>query len=271
MVLISACNVNADLTPQGRLGAVEGAVKAASMGGSVVGLCGETFVVLATFAEVSAELAYPIERMWRCDRTICVAAVGYARDALLAGDFAQEQCHNQRMTLGVSPTPSGIAESLTDAVATAARESRPIGAHLVVAGVGSCGPLLYSIEPSGRLSQLRAVALGRYSVPISKYLRKAPEPQDLADAKQILRDIINKAIKTANEDDSDYHTEEEPLLSSQLVFISENDYRKRTEPDFAWMTQQIDDSLLHENSDSSDHEVDLSKRNSQSSYTGDDR
>jgi len=178
--------VVADLTPSGRLGALDGARKAASLGGSIAAVCGEDFVAIATAsAEAHRDLktprSYPPERLFRVDADLCVAAVGFARDAVLVAEAAREACVLHRVRHGTAPPVTRVAQHVADRMATAARQSRPVGVHVVVAGLmpSSQEPTLCVIEPTGYLQRVRACAVGgRHSADVANIITAALDDDD---------------------------------------------------------------------------------------------
>mmetsp|Transcript_25551 Transcript_25551/g.82677 ORF Transcript_25551/g.82677 Transcript_25551/m.82677 type:complete len:305 (+) Transcript_25551:1475-2389(+) len=199
LLLLGCCCVSGDLLSSGQLGHLDGALKAASLGGSILGVCGADFVALAAMspdAEPSSRetLAYPPERLWRVSASSCVAAVGFARDAVLVADLAREECESRRLRFGSEPIPTRLADELADAIAAAARQGRPIGVHTVVAGVGPRGPVLCHVDPAGREARLRAVAVGnndqRLRDQLITRLSALDGDLDVHQAKAILRDTI---------------------------------------------------------------------------------
>lgn len=179
-----------DLSSTGRLGAVDGAMRAASLGGSILGVCCENdMVVVATASNsplTSSSCAYPSERTWLVDEHILVSAVGLGSDARMVADFAFEECSKHRHAFGTAPSARRIAAKISDVMATAARQSRPLGIHVVVAGPPS---LLCHIDPSGRLRNMRALAAGKYSEPLAKQLAALIASEDVIDGSALLREV----------------------------------------------------------------------------------
>jgi len=239
-------SASGDLLASGQLSAIDGALKAASLGGSIVGLCGADFVCLAAMPSLSVDelsaaekLAYAPERLWHVSRATAVAAVGFARDVGLVEDFVRNECAAHVATFGSDPPASRLADELTDAVAAAARQSHPIGVHVLVAGVGPRGPLLCHVDPSGReLRTTGSVAVGSNADKLRDALRTQLEAKDddgvleLNAAKQVLKDTILAVYEDRFDESSSgrprrglRRSDKRPPPSAEFAAMTLADYR----------------------------------------------
>ena len=252
--------IRSDLMASGQLSYLDGALKASRMGGSLVGVCGKDFVLLAsvTTTEKSSheKLAYPPERLWRLTRAACLGCVGFSRDASLVADFAREECAAHRFRFGSDPVATRLANEVFDAVAAAARQGQPLGAQVVVAGVGPTGPILCHVDPAGReIRGLRAIAVGNNDKKITEELRHrmSEVPETVEAAETILRDALRaaapepprqKPTKGLAALDPAYvsrkllETQDLLTVEAHYLCLTQDDYtqsRPNMPPDFAWM------------------------------------
>ncbi|KAJ8604827.1 hypothetical protein CTAYLR_001032 [Chrysophaeum taylorii] len=171
-------------------------MRAASLGGSILGVCAEDKVIIATGhpAESSPSLrAYPVERTWRFDDDLSVSVVGLMADAHIVADYAYDRLDDHRLAFGTSPPPRRLADAIADAMTAAARQSRPLGVHVVVAGRGG----LWHVDPGGRLRQFQALAVGNQADALVRDLAKhleAAGPLDEATAAALLRRAWRDAL-----------------------------------------------------------------------------
>lgn len=194
VVLLAPLN-QGDLNAHGGLTSLDGAIRAASSGGSIVGVCCDDNVVVATGSSIAERSlrAYPTQRTWLVDEGISISVVGLMSDARMVADFAFEECRGHRLSFGTSLTPLRLACSIADVFASAARQSRPLGVHVVLAGNPS---VLCHIDPTGRLRRMRALAAGKHTDALTKQLAQQIEQDEfVVDGTEFLRRVWHDAMR----------------------------------------------------------------------------
>lgn len=190
-----------DLNAHGGLSSLDGAIRAASSGGSIVGVCCDNnMVVVATGSSIGERSlrAYPTQRTWLVDEGISISVVGLMSDARMVADFAFDECRGYRLAFGTSLSPLRLACSIADALASAARQSRPLGVHVVLAGIPS---VLCHIDPTGRLRRMRALAAGKDTDVLTKQLANRMEQDEfVGDGAEFLRRVWHDAMSKACSD-----------------------------------------------------------------------
>ena len=248
-LLLLLRGAGSDLIASGQLSALDGAVKAASLGGSLLGVCTSDFVAVAAIGRSVVSnremLAYPPERLWRVSGSSCVGAVGFGRDAGLVAEFARDECASHRFRFGSAPVVTRLADSMCDAVAAAARQGRPIGVHVVTAGVGARGPVLSHVDPTGRELRCTLIAVGHNSKRLKHELQsRLSDVTDPESARTIFRDIILQASSTEVPDQplsrkhrDDAKDEWPPPPPTAFICITRDDYERSLLPsaDYSWM------------------------------------
>lgn len=141
--------------------------------------------------------AYPVQRTWLLDEGLSISAVGLMSDAHVVADLAFDECSNHRLAFGTPPSPMRLAAAVADALAASARQSRPLGVHVVLAGAPN---VLCHLHPSGRVSRVRALAAGKDAEALTLELARRMEDATVTDGPALLREVWRAAL-TADVDD----------------------------------------------------------------------
>ncbi|EFJ51391.1 20S proteasome alpha subunit F [Volvox carteri f. nagariensis] len=161
-------------SPQGRLFQVEYAMEAVKQGSCTVGLKSDTHVVLATLKRSQSELSSFQRKVFKIDDHLGIAIAGLTGDGRSLCKYMRNECINHRYVYESSMPVGRLVRLVADKAQVCTQRSwkRPYGVGLLVAGVDSQGPHLYSTCPSGNYYEYKAMAIGSRSQAAKTYLEK---------------------------------------------------------------------------------------------------
>ncbi|GLC36583.1 Proteasome subunit alpha type-1-B [Pleodorina starrii] len=161
-------------SPQGRLFQVEYAMEAVKQGSCAVGLKSDTHVVLATLKRSQSELSSFQRKVFKIDDHMGIAIAGLTGDGRSLCKYMRNECINHRYVYESSMPVGRLVRQIADKsqVCTQRSWKRPYGVGLLVAGLDSQGPHLFSTCPSGNYYEYKAMAIGARSQAAKTYLEK---------------------------------------------------------------------------------------------------
>jgi proteasome alpha subunit len=150
-------------SPDGRLYQVEYAREAVKKGSPVVGVCGESSVVLASHVPRRSPLVNSgsVEKLFPVDDHVAIGSAGHAADTRRLVDLARRTAQDERLRYDEAATVEALSTSVADHLQeyTQTGGARPYGAALLVGGFDD-GPQLFEIDPSGATREWHADAVG---------------------------------------------------------------------------------------------------------------
>ncbi|GIL89911.1 hypothetical protein Vretimale_17952 [Volvox reticuliferus] len=176
-------------SPQGRLFQVEYAMEAVKQGSCAVGLKSDTHVVLATLKRSQSELSSFQRKVFKIDDHMGIAIAGLTGDGRSLCKYMRNECINHRYVYESSMPVGRLVRQIADKsqVCTQRSWKRPYGVGLLVAGVDSQGPHLFSSCPSGNYYEYKAIAIGARSQAAKTYLEKHLESFPSATLDELVR------------------------------------------------------------------------------------
>ena len=163
--------------PDGRLLQVEYAKKTVKQGSTAIAIACKDGVVFISDKRVTSKLIVPeaIEKMFRVDDHIGVAAAGIISDARVLVDRAQLKAQQHAVTYDSKIDVLSIVKDICDLkqICTQSAGLRPFGVSLLVGGVEDDGTIkLFITEPYGLYFQFRAAVIGEGDTEIEAILQK---------------------------------------------------------------------------------------------------
>src|SRR3989338_1299215 len=167
--------------PDGRLLQVEYAKKTVRQGSTAIGIACRDGVVLVSDKRITSKLmvSEAIEKMFRIDDHIGVAAAGIISDARVLVDRAQLKAQQHAVTYDTKIDILSVVKDICDLkqICTQSAGLRPFGVSLLVAGVEDDGTVkLFLTEPYGLYFQYRAAVIGEGESDIEPLLQKKYKP-----------------------------------------------------------------------------------------------
>jgi proteasome alpha subunit len=164
-------------SPDGRLLQVEYAKKTVKQGSTALAIACKDGVVFVADKRVTSKLLVPeaIEKMFRIDDHIGVAASGIISDARVLVDRSQLRSQQHAVTYDSKIDVISIVKEMCDLkqVCTQSAGLRPFGVSLLVGGVEEDGSVkLFLTEPYGLYFQYKAAAIGEGEAEIEDFLLK---------------------------------------------------------------------------------------------------
>ncbi len=168
-------------SPDGRLLQVEYAKKTVKQGSTALGIACKDGVVFVADKRITSPLMVPeaIEKMFRVDDHIGVAASGIISDARVLVDKAQLRAQQHSVTYDTKIDVITIVKDMCDLkqMCTQSAGLRPFGVSLLVGGVEEDGEVkLFLTEPYGLYFQYKATAIGEGETEIEQILQKKYKP-----------------------------------------------------------------------------------------------
>jgi len=224
LLLVSVCNCNervdgrysyslTTFDPNGRLGQVERAMIAASLGTPVLAVCRKEHILMVSPQGLPSKLVLDdgTSRFCRISPSILVAHSGVGADGRVVGAAAQRMAVEYEYTFDEDiPIENFLEEiSLLFQEYTIEAGSRPFGCALLVAYFpqniamgGPPTPQLYRIEPSGSVESLgthgvigNSASLSAQLSDIAKFTNNTLE-QDHSSITQMLRNHLQESVST---------------------------------------------------------------------------
>jgi len=164
-------------SPDGRLLQVEYAKKTVKQGSTALAIACKDGVVFVADKRVTSKLLVPeaIEKMFRIDDHIGVAASGIISDARVLVDRSQLRAQQHAVTYDSKIDVLSIVKEMCDLkqICTQSAGLRPFGVSLLVGGVEEDGTVkLFLTEPYGLYFQYRAAAIGEGEAEVEDFLQK---------------------------------------------------------------------------------------------------
>ncbi|MFH1275617.1 MAG: archaeal proteasome endopeptidase complex subunit alpha [Candidatus Woesearchaeota archaeon] len=164
-------------SPDGRLLQVEYAKKTVKQGSTALGIACKDGVVFVVDKRIGSKLLVPeaIEKMFRVDDHIGVAASGIISDARVLVDRSQLRAQQHSVTYDSKIDVISIVKEICDLkqICTQSAGLRPFGVSLLVGGVEDDGTIrLFLTEPYGLYFQYKAAAIGEGEVEVEDFLEK---------------------------------------------------------------------------------------------------
>jgi len=166
-------------SPDGRLYQVEYAREAVKRGSVSVGVKTAEGVVLLAEKRVSSDLLVSdtIEKIYKVDDHLAVAASGHVADARQLVDFARTESQRNTYMYEEPLETNTLAKALGDHIQqyTQYGGTRPFGCALLIAGSTRDGPALIESEPSGAIIGYKAAGIGKRRSDVEETLEQGYE------------------------------------------------------------------------------------------------
>jgi proteasome alpha subunit len=166
-------------SPDGRLYQVEYAREAVKRGSVSVGVKTAEGVVLLAEKRVSSDLLVSdtIEKIYKVDDHLAVAASGHVADARQLVDFARTKSQRNTYMYEEPLETNTLAKALGDHIQqyTQYGGTRPFGCALLIAGSTRDGPALIESEPSGAIIGYKAAGIGKRRSDVEETLEQGYE------------------------------------------------------------------------------------------------
>mmetsp|Transcript_5623 Transcript_5623/g.8368 ORF Transcript_5623/g.8368 Transcript_5623/m.8368 type:complete len:244 (-) Transcript_5623:23-754(-) len=200
-------------SPEGRLFQVEYAIEAIKLGSTAIGITTQEGVVLAVERRLSSPLMEPssIEKIFEVDSHIGCAMSGILADARTLVDHARAEAQNHSFTFGEKIKTQSVSQGVCDLAlnfgegdgSSKKPMARPYGVALLIAGVDSTGPALFTTDPSGSLFKFKAAAIGSAAEGATNMLQEDWNPnlgldEGIKMAVKILKQVMEEGITNSN-------------------------------------------------------------------------
>jgi 20S proteasome subunit alpha 5 len=200
-------------SPEGRLFQVEYAIEAIKLGSTALGVTCNAGVVIAVERRVTSPLIEPssIEKLFEIDSHIGCAMSGILADARTLVDHARNEAQSHRFVFSEPIRTQSVAQSVCDLALNFGEGdgsqkkpmARPYGVALLIAGVDSTGPVLFTTDPSGTLFKYKAKAIGSAAEGAQTMLEERwKSDMDIDEAVKlalrILKEVMEEAITPVN-------------------------------------------------------------------------
>ncbi|CAI4216860.1 unnamed protein product [Parascedosporium putredinis] len=167
-------NDTVTFSPQGRIFQIEYASESVKQGSVVVGLTSKTHAVLVAIKRNAEELSSYQKKLFAIDEHVGIGIAGLTSDARVLSNFMKNQCLSHRFTMARALRISDLVDMIgeKEQYNTQHYGRRPYGVGLLIAGVDSQGPHLFTTQPSGLTEEVVAFAIGARSQMARTYLEK---------------------------------------------------------------------------------------------------
>ncbi len=187
-------------SPDGRIYQVEYAREAVKRGAPSVGIRAADGVVLAAQSRAASSLMVgeSIEKLHKLDDHVGAANAGHVADARQLIDFAREQAQVNRLRYGEPIGVEALTKTVTDHIQenTQTGGTRPYGASLLVGGIDSTGPKLFTTDPSGTAHEWKATVIGGGRQEIQEFLEtEYTEEIGVNDALTLALEALHETIE----------------------------------------------------------------------------
>lgn len=200
-------------SPEGRLFQVEYAIEAIKLGSTALGLTCKDGVVLAVERRVTSPLIEPssIEKLFEIDSHIGCAMSGILADARTLVDHARSEAQSHRFVFTEPMRTQSVAQMVCDLALNFGEGdgskqkpmARPYGVALLIGGVDSTGPVLFTTDPSGTLFKYKAKAIGSaaegaQTILEDEWREGLTLEEGIKMAAKILKQVMEEAITPVN-------------------------------------------------------------------------
>lgn len=208
-------------SPDGRIFQVEYAREAVNKGASSLGLVYKDGVVLAATRSTPKLQVRNSEKVFKIDDHIGAANSGLVADGRVLVEDARVEAQKNRMTYDEPVPVYSLAKFLADRkqMFTQYGGVRPFGTAMIIGGFDE-DPQVFQTDPSGNLSEWKAIAIGRGSEKVNSIFS---EEYDESMSKE---DAIELAVKALNKGEEDLE-----LPNIELVVIEKGEKFKRYHPE----------------------------------------
>ena len=186
-------------SPDGRLFQVEYAKEAVKKGATALGVAYDDGAVLAATRSTPELQVRNPEKVFKIDEHIGVATSGLVADGRTLVEEARNEAQKHMMTYDEEIPPSVLAKFVADRCQhfTQYGGVRPYGLSTIAGGVKDGKATVYHTDPSGTLSEWRAIAIGKGREDAKEHLEENWE-EDLSEEEAI--DLAVSALKAGEED-----------------------------------------------------------------------
>lgn len=200
-------------SPEGRLFQVEYAIEAIKLGSTALGITCQDGVVLAVERRVTSPLIEPssIEKLFEIDSHIGCAMSGILADARTLVDHARSEAQSHRFVFTEPMRTQSVAQIVCDLALNFGEGdgskqkpmARPYGVALLIGGVDSTGPVLFTTDPSGTLFKYKAKAIGSaaegaQTILEDEWREGLSLDEGIKMAARILKQVMEEAITPVN-------------------------------------------------------------------------
>jgi proteasome alpha subunit len=163
-------------SPEGHLYQVDYASKIIEKGSPAVAITYKNGIVVVTDKKIYSSLIIPksIEKVFKIDNHIWTACSGLIGDGRRLVDFARQIAQENRTYYDNAIEIETLVRRIASIIQyfTQYGGARPFGVSLIIAGVDSLGKHIFETEPSGAITEYKAVAIGQNREKLMKYLEK---------------------------------------------------------------------------------------------------
>jgi proteasome alpha subunit len=186
-------------SPDGRLFQVEYAKEAVKKGATALGVTFDGGVILAATRSTPELQVRNPEKVFKIDDHIGAATSGLVADGRTLVEEARNEAQKHLMTYDEDIAPSVLAKFIADRCQQFTQYGgvRPYGLSTISGGIKDGEATVYQTDPSGTLSQWRAVTIGKGREEADEYLEENWE-EGLEEDEVI--DIAVSALKAGEED-----------------------------------------------------------------------
>ena len=209
-------------SPDGRLFQVEYAKEAVKKGATALGVVYEDGVVLAATRNIPDLQVRNPEKVFKIDDHIGVATSGLVADGRTLVEEARNEAQKHVMTYDEDiPTPV-LAKFIADRCQQFTQYGgvRPYGLSTISGGVKDGVAKVYHTDPSGTLSEWKAIAIGKGGDDAEEHLEENWE-QGLSE-----EEAIELAVTALEEGEQDIETE-----NIEMSIVDEDDKFQRITPE----------------------------------------
>ncbi len=212
-------------SPEGRLYQVEYATEAVRHGPLAVGVKGKNGVVLAGEKRVPNTLVdlSTLKKILLIDDHVGTAIAGLHADARKLINEARFKAQSNRLSYDEAISVRSLVVHICDIkqAYTQAGGARPFGVSLLLGGVDSQGPQLYTTDPSGSFWGWKATAIGKEADVVREYFEQHYKPT--IDVNGALRLAMEGLLK-ARRDEKEF----DPAEKAETIEIGMIDDKERT-------------------------------------------
>lgn len=187
-------------SPDGRLLQVEYAKKTVRQGSTAIGIRCKDGVLLVADKRIVDDLivAETIEKTFKVDEHIAVAAAGILSDARVLVERAQLTAQQHKVTYDHPVDVLAIVKDVSNLkqITTQSGGYRPFGVSLLIGGVDDTGVRLFETDPTGIFFEYKATVIGEGEIVVDEVLHK--EYKESITVKEALKLAIKALVKAVD-------------------------------------------------------------------------